>query len=249
MIKAIIIEDEKPAGRHLQRMLEKEGLQTLEILPSVEVAVAWLRSNPQPQLVFADIQLSDGLSFDIFKQQPVSCPIIFTTAYDQYAIKAFKLNSIDYLLKPIKQDELQQAIYKYKKLNTTNSIDINNIIKQINKFKNNYKERFIIKAGIHIRIVEVDDIACFYSEEKTTYLRTLEGKEYITDESLEKIEKLINPTHFFMVNRKFIVALKSIKDIVRYSNSRYKLIVHKFEKTEIIVAREKVKIFKAWLGV
>jgi len=246
MIQAVIIEDEKPAARRLQRMLRQEGLEVNVLLNSVAEAVKWLKTNHAPKLIFTDIHLSDGHCFDIFEQVPVASQIIFTTAYDQYAIKAFKLNSIDYLLKPIRQEELRFAVNKYRNNNLQN-IDFQQLLTNIQN-PLNYKERFSIQYGHHIKSLPVQDIICFYSQDKATYIVTANGEEFLYDNPLEKIYPQLRPTGFFRVNRKFIIGHNAIADIISYSNSRLKVILKNFSQHEIIVARERVKDFKKWLG-
>ena len=247
MLRVVIIEDEKPAARRLQRMLAKEDILVHTMLHSVTEAIAWFREHPAPDLIFADIQLSDGISFDIFEQVPVQSAIIFTTAYDQYAIRAFKLNSIDYLLKPVKQDDLHFALNKYYN-NTNKEVDIQRLISNI-KNNNSYKKRFGVQYGTHLQSIPVEEIAYFYSQDKTTWLVTYSGEEFIYDQALEKVEKQLNPEIFFRINRQFILSSKAIKDMVQYTNSRLKIILHPVTQTDVIVARERVKDFKNWLGL
>jgi len=246
MTQTIIIEDEKPAARRLQRMLQKEGISVDVLLHSVSEALTWFQNNPPPGLIFADIQLSDGLSFDIFDKIQINTPVIFTTAYDQYAIRAFKLNSIDYLLKPIKQEELQFALRKYQE----NRMTQNNLQKLIDSFKSQstYKQRFSVQYGQHLKSVSVQEIICFYSHDKTTFLITASGETFIYDQSLESIEKQLNPNDFFRVSRKFIIRYQAISDIISYTNSRLQVKLKNFSDYDIIVARDRVKDFKAWLG-
>ncbi len=247
MLRVVIIEDEKPAARRLQRMLAKESVLVSTMLHSVTEAVSWLRQHPAPDLIFADIQLSDGISFDIFEQVPVQSAIIFTTAYDQYAIRAFKLNSIDYLLKPVKQDELHFALGKFYK-NKDKEVDIQQLISTL-KHDKIYKKRFGVQYGAHLQSIPVEEVAYFYSQDKTTWLVTYSGEEFIYDQALEKIEKQLNPESFFRINRQFILSTKAIKDMVQYTNSRLKIILQPKTQTDVIVARERVKAFKKWLGI
>ena len=251
MIKVIIVEDEKPSARRLQRMLSELNIEALAMLHSVKEAVAWFKTNEHPDLILLDIQLSDGLSFEIFEQVTVNSAIIFTTAYDEYALKAFKLNSIDYLLKPIDDEELETAINKF----TINQpvkhdllVDINQIKKLlINPLDKSYKKRFTIKIGQHLRVVDTEDIECFYSEQKATYAYTIDRKNYLMDYSLEQLEDELDPSKFFKVNRKFIVNISAINDIISYTNSRLQIKLNNFSDLEIVVSREKVKEFRKWL--
>lgn len=256
-MQTIIIEDEKPAARRLKRMLEKLNLQVGETLHSVEESLEWFSKNTHPDLIFLDIQLNDGLSFEIFETIEVQSAIIFTTAYDEYALQAFKLNSIDYLLKPIDEDELITAVEKYKNLKQAfgtgsmqsplqiNFEDIKKLL--VNPLNREYKKRFTVKVGQHLKMITVDEIECFYSENKGTYLHTIDGRNYLLDQTLEQLENELAPQEFFRVNRKFFVSINNIKDIIAYSNSRLKLFLNSYKEDEIIVAREKVKGFKNWL--
>ncbi len=247
MSQIIIIEDEKPAARRLQRMLQKENIQAGVLLHSVNESIQWLSKHPAPSLIFADIQLSDGLSFEIFEKIPVKSPVIFTTAYDQYAIKAFKLNSIDYLLKPIRQEELQQALSKYQTQKYNIPPDIQQLIHDLQE-SSRYKTRFLVQYGHYLKSIQTPEISFFYSQDKTTYLVTQKGEEFIIDNTLEQVENWLNPKDFFRVNRQYIIRHICINDIVTYSNSRLKIILKAPHKQEIIVARERVKNFKNWLN-
>ncbi|MFY9241729.1 MAG: LytTR family DNA-binding domain-containing protein [Polaribacter sp.] len=250
-MNVIIIEDEKPAARRLNRMLAALEMDVNVMLHSVEESLNWLQNNEHPDLIFLDIQLSDGLSFEIFEEIEVKSAIIFTTAYDEYALKAFKLNSIDYLLKPIDEDELAAAVKQFKIQQPKQSdvqVNLEDIRKLlINPIDRKFKKRLSIKVGQHIKIIPVDDIECFYSENKSTYIHTTERRSYLLDNSLEYWDEQLNPEQFFRVNRTFIVHINAIKDIISYTNSRLKLILNSYSETEIIVSRERVKDFKAWI--
>ena len=251
-MNVLIIEDEKPAARRLNRMLAVLGIEVKQMLHSVEESLNWLQNNKHPDLIFLDIQLSDGLSFEIFEEIELKSAIIFTTAYDEYALKAFKLNSIDYLLKPLDEDELKFAVdmFKDKQPKETNiQVDIDAIRKLlINPVDRKFKKRLTIKIGQHIKIVNIDAIECFYSENKSTYIHTAENRNYLLDNSLEGWQEELDPEQFFRVNRTFVVYINSIKDIIAYSNSRLKLILNSYNETEIIVSRERVKDFKKWIN-
>lgn len=249
MIKSVIVEDEKPAARRLQRMLEKLDVQVLVILHTVEEAVQWFSSNPSPELIFLDIQLSDGLSFGIFEAVDIKSPIIFTTAYDEYALQAFKLNSIDYLLKPIDDEELEAAVKKFRSRKALeHELPDLQLLKSLLNLPTEYRKRFTIPVGQHLKIINVEEVCCFYSENKGTYLFTCEGRNYLLDGSLDKLEPELDPAMFFRVNRKFIIQLKSIKDILVYSNQRLEVKLNDFNGEQIIVSRERVRDFKEWLG-
>lgn len=252
----IIIEDEKPAARLLQRKLEKLQINVTVLLHSVEEAIEWFSNHPHPDLIFLDIQLSDGLSFAIFEAVEIKSAIIFTTAYDEYALRAFKLNSIDYLLKPIDEDDLEVAVNKYKSRvpekapeNPSLALDFEAIKRMLtNPFEKNYKKRFTLKIGQHLKVISVDEIECFYSENKGTYLHTFDNRDYLLETTLEVLEQELDPAAFYRISRKFIIPLKAIKEIVVYSNSRLKIILPTYKAEEVIVSREKVADFKNWIG-
>ena len=247
----IIIEDEKPSARRLQRMLAALGLQTEILLHSVEESIEWFESHPHPDLIFLDIQLSDGLSFEIFEAIDIKSSVIFTTAYDEYALQAFKLNSIDYLLKPIDATDLERAIAKYSERipkKQTVSLDFEDIKKLlVNPIDQPYKKRFSVKVGQHLKLITMEDVECFYSENKGTYAFTNEGRNYLLDGTLEQIEPDLEPRTFFRVSRKFFVNVNAIKDIISYTNSRLQIKLKHYNEQDIIVARERVKDFKEWL--
>ena len=247
-MRVLIIEDERLAAEQLINLLNKydKNITVLDVIDSVKNAVQWLKINEKPELVFMDIQLADGLSFEIFEKIQLTSPVIFITAYDQYAIRAFKVNSIDYLLKPLDFDELKTAIDKFK---STKLSSINQDI--IDKFKNilanNYKNRYVVKVGEHIRPINIEHINYFYSFDKATYINTIEKRNYVIDYSLEQAEALIDPNLFFRINRKYLISFASIIDIISYSNSRLKIKLVNTDENDIIVSRERVNDFKKWL--
>ncbi|MCE7041706.1 LytTR family DNA-binding domain-containing protein [Dyadobacter sp. CY312] len=249
-MKILIIEDENLAAKRLITLI-KTHLPEAQIfgnLDTITSSVDWLQSNPEPDLIFLDIQLADGISFEIFDKVKVRAPIIFCTAYDQYAIKAFKLNSIDYLLKPIDPDELQQAIAKFKagKKETVFSIDqIRNLLQPAHK---TYKSRFLVKQGERIQTVDVQEIAFFFSEDKVSLLQTRQGKKYVIDYTLDEVEDMLDPGSFFRLNRKYITSVSAIKEVFTYSNSRLKIHLENSTDNDILVSREKTGPFKNWLG-
>ncbi|MBE8726946.1 LytR/AlgR family response regulator transcription factor [Flavobacterium hungaricum] len=252
----LIIEDEKPAARLLQRKLEKLDIQVETMLHSVEESLEWFSNNSHPDLIFLDIQLSDGLSFEIFEKITIQSAIIFTTAYDEYALKAFKLNSIDYLLKPIDEDDLETAVTKFRNRLPKVSEESQNLrmdfeqIRQMlsNPFEKTYKQRFTVKIGQHLKVITTEEIECFFSENKGTYIHTFDNRDYLIDSTLEILEQELDKKVFFRVSRKFIVPLKAIKEIQVYTNSRLKVILPSYKDDEVIVSREKVQDFKSWLG-
>jgi two-component system, LytTR family, response regulator LytT len=253
-MKTIIIEDEKPAARLLQRKLEKIDIKVDIMLHSVEESIEWFSKNEHPDLIFLDIQLSDGLSFEIFDKITINSAVIFTTAYDEYALRAFKLNSIDYLLKPIDEEELSIAVSKFKNQfrkseHAIVNLDFEQIKRMLqNPFEKSFKTRFTVKIGQHLKVITNEEIECFFSENKGTYIHTIDNRNYLIDGTLETLENELDSKNFFRVSRKFIIPLKSIKEITIYSNSRLKVILPTFNEDEVIVAREKVQEFKFWIG-
>lgn len=251
-MRVLIIEDEVMAAERLQELVLESFPDTeiLARLDSISRAVEWFASNEPPDLAFFDIQLADGLSFEIFEKASVGCPVIFTTAYDEYALKAFKVNSVDYLLKPIDTDELKAAVVKFRDLHERAEPSIptsQNIDEVLRLLTKQYKSRFIVKVGERIKSIPVEEILCFYSMAKASYIQTSDDRHYVMDHSLEQVEELIDPEKFFRVNRKFIIGIDAIADMISYTNSRLKIKLHHPTEEEIIVAREKVKEFKSWL--
>lgn len=249
-MKVVIIEDEIPAAEKLELLLNRldNGVEVLTKIDSVKSAVQWLDDNQDSvDLLFMDIQLLDGKSFDIFQEIKITKPIIFTTAYQEYSLEAFKVNSIDYLLKPITLKSLEAAVNKYLALKEQFSDEGGNdkSIPDI-QISSSYKERFMVKFGDHIRSVPVEEINYFFAEGRNVYLHTKNESKYIIDFTLEELENLLNPNHFYRVNRSFIVQLQSIKDVLVYSNSRLKITTQPESIKEIIVSRDKVGQFKTW---
>jgi DNA-binding LytR/AlgR family response regulator len=222
------------------------------LLHSVEESINWFNTNAHPDLIFLDIQLSDGLSFEIFEKIDIKSAVIFTTAYDEYALRAFKLNSIDYLLKPIDEDDLETAVTKFKnqfQKSLVTGLDFEAIKKMlVNPIDRQYKKRFTIKMGQQLKMIAIDEVECFFSENKGTYLHTVDNRDYLLDSTLEQLETELDPDVFYRVSRKFIIPMKAIKEIQLYSNSRLKVILPTYKDDEVIVARERVNDFKEWLG-
>lgn len=254
-MKVVIIEDEKPAVEKLENFLNRYDPE-IEIagkLTSVDQTVKWL-SDPsnQADLLFMDIMLTDGMSFDIFERMDVSTPIIFITAYNEFAVQAFKVNSIDYLLKPLNYNDLYRSMEKIKVLRENlpankeriHYDELSRVLLQMNR---SYKTRFMVKVGDHIRSVKTENIALFYAEGRTVYIVTNKQKQYIVDFKLESLESNLDPDQFFRTNRSFIVNINAIQDVVVYSNSRLKIVVNIDFDKEIIVSREKVGQMKEWL--
>lgn len=244
-MKAVIIEDEKPAARRLERMLSAfSEIQLLATLHSVEEAVAWFQTHPAPEVVFSDIVLGDGLSFDIFEAVPVKSFIIYTTAFDQYTLKAFKLNSIDYLLKPIDEEELTKAIDKCKLFLPSEEQVSAQELKTLIKTEKPLLSRILVKIGYHLKVLKTEEITCFYSENKIVYAQTAE-RTFPTDFTLDELEQNLNPKLFFRVNRQFIIHSEFITSI--HTSPYYKVELSAQPEQEITVSRERVKDFKEWL--
>lgn len=247
-MRVLIVEDEGIAADRLASLIGQisPDWEIVAVVDSIKSAVKWFAMNPEPDLAFFDIQLADGHSFEIFKQTKISCPIIFTTAYDQYALQAFKVNSIDYLLKPIKMNELKAAMEKFKSRSSGN-VDMTSIMSLLKLQNQRFKERFIIKVGEHLKSVDIANVRLFFSQDKSTYLVTDQKQKYLLDFTLDQIEGMVNPSDYYRISRKFIVSVPAISDIISFSNSRLKLRFHDFETEEAIVARERVGSFKEWL--
>ncbi|MBK7873160.1 MAG: response regulator transcription factor [Saprospiraceae bacterium] len=247
----LIIEDEQPAAKRLVNLITgfRSQANILGMIDSVENAVKWLRSNPSPDLLFLDIQLADGLSFDIFNQVTVQSPAIFTTAYDQYTLKAFKLNSVDYLLKPIDPEELEQALTKFEQFFRQKvNYDLSAIQQMIQAMAQpQYKERFLVRVGQQMIYILVEEIRYFYSEDGLAYAKTVDNKKHLVDYTLEQLEEALDPKDFFRINRKVITHINAIQKIAPYFNSRLKLEMNPKADFDLIVSRERVNDFKNWL--
>ncbi|WP_454881927.1 LytR/AlgR family response regulator transcription factor [Sphingobacterium detergens] len=247
-MKILIIEDELPSARLLRRKLERLGYTVSATLQTVEESIEWFRPNNEPDLLFMDIQLADGISFEILEQIKPSSAIIFTTAYDEYMLRAFKQNSIDYLLKPIEDEELENAIEKFLQFRRPISpFDLATFEALFKNTTQTFKERFTIKIGQSLKVVTARQIECIYSENKGTYLYTNENGNYLFDQTLDALTPQLSPKDFFRINRSAIVQFDAIKSIAVHSNARLKIYLKHYESDELIVSREKVVAFKNWL--
>ncbi len=250
-MKAVIIEDEKLAAERLEELINEidSSIEISAKLVSVEQSIKWLRQN-KPDLIFLDIQLEDGISFSIFNKVEIDIPIIFTTAYDQYAIKAFKLNSIDYLLKPIKKEDLRESLSKFKNIKTSYLMDFEEIIRNINDRGVDYKKRFLVQYGQKIKKVETQEIAYFYAMDKNVFLTTLQNHTYPIDYTLDKLQETLDPEKFFRINRKIIISFESIKNMIPYSRSRIKIELSPTEPKDVeaLVSVERASDFKEWMN-
>lgn len=256
-MRVLIIEDEKPAAEKLILLLNKYNpeIEVLTQLTSIEKSVEYIRANQDNiDLIFQDIQLTDGLSFEIFERIEVKKPIIFTTAFNEHALEAFKVNSIDYLLKPITYEALSKSmdkmlsIGKYLPKDENHNIQFNELLKALSGVQKNYKNRFLIKIGEHIKSVSTDNICLFYAEGRTVFVLTDSKRKFIIDYKLEDLNSLIDPETFFRAGRSFIVNINHINDVIIYSNSRLKIKLNIEIDKEIIVSREKVNQFKKWFS-
>ena len=247
-MNVLVIEDEKPAAARLKQLIVNmlPNAQIHGPLESVAMTVDWLKTYPQPDLMFCDIQLADGYSFEIFDQVQVASPIIFTTAYDQFAIRAFKLNSVDYLLKPIDAKAVEQAILKFKSQRVPSQIDLS-WIKGLVANQPEYKSRFLVKFREKIQAIATEEVAFFFSADKVTFLQTHSGKKFVLDYTLDQLERLLDPRKFFRINRKYISSFSAIKEIHTFSGSRLKLRLHHCDDSDIFISREKNTSFKEWL--
>jgi DNA-binding LytR/AlgR family response regulator len=250
--RVLIIEDEPQAIKRLETLIAEliPRVTILARMDSVKESVSWLKENSPPDLIFMDIQLADGISFQIFEQCQVNSPVIFTTAYDAYALKAFKVNSIDYILKPVDKDDLAGALKKLNSLtqgkdNATEMLA--NIGEAVRLLTRKYKTRFVLKVGEHLKSIEVSDIQYFFSLEKTTFAKITDGRRHILDFTLDQLEDVLDPQQFFRINRKYIISATAIQDMVSYTNSRLKLVLKGSDDSDIIVSRERVQEFKDWL--
>ena len=251
-MNVLLLEDEEPASKRLQKLLLETdpGITIVGTIVSVSSAIKWFQENPCPDLLLSDIQLADGISFEVFKVVEIKCPIIFTTAYDQYAIEAFKVNSIDYLLKPIKKEELEKALAKFNKMQTAAVPDLSKLLETIalQQQGQDYKKRFVVRYGEHIKTIQVEDIAFFYTEDKVNFLTTKEGRRFTVDFNLDSLESMLDPKVFFRINRQYIIAIYAIKEMFAYTKSRVLIKLQPEARHETIVSTERSADFKLWLG-
>lgn len=255
MIKVIIIEDEIPAQRLLKETLQEIDVKTEVVccLNSIKSTVEWFQNNPHPDIILLDIQLSDGLSFETFKQVTIESSIIFTTAFDEYAIQAFKVNSIDYLLKPVEKGELQTAFEKYNEFNKqfvkeqNSHINFKELASLIKNQESDYRKRFLIHSNESFFHLPVEEIALFYSMQGITFAVTFEKREYPVNFSLESLKEQLHPDNFFKINRQFIVNIDAIKRVHSYFNGKLKLEIKPSQTEDIVVGKDKAAAFKRWM--
>ena len=252
-LKVLIFEDENLSAEHLVNLIHRYDptIVPLGVIESVKQGVNWFNTNPDPDILIMDIQLSDGSCFDLFKEVKTECPVIFTTAFNEYAIQAFKVNSIDYLLKPVDFDDLQQALGKFRKQTRVPAPGKELLYQQL--FSNlakdtQYKKRILIKIGEQLKHVNVDEVAFFLYDTGMSWAVTGLKNKYPLDYSLDELEKVLDPSAFFRINRKFIINPGSIEKIHTYFNNRLKLQLRPDPQTEVLVSRERVQEFKNWLN-
>lgn len=244
----LIIEDEKPNADRLKRLISmiRPNAAIMEVIESVSESVSWLSSNKCPDLIMMDVRLADGLSFEIFDKTSFNCPIIFTTAYDEYAVRAFKYNSIDYLLKPIEKEELEKAFIMLEERNGPKPLQsIENLLSYINR--KDYRSRFLLPYRDGFKTALVSDVEYFYSELKVTRARLLDGKDEVLQQTMEELEQQLDPKVFFRANRQFIIHIDSVMQIHNYFNGKLKITLRKSQDTEIIVSRDKALLLKNWM--
>ncbi|WP_256006744.1 LytR/AlgR family response regulator transcription factor [Pedobacter deserti] len=254
-MNVLIVEDEELASKKLIKTLlaVEPGAEVLTTTDSVESTVDWLRQNPAPDLILMDIELTDGQSFEIFNQYDVQSTVIFTTSYDEHALRAFKVNSIDYLLKPVQKDELAAALAKFRKFSaqgmTADVVNFERLIAGLKEIKQkDYRKRFLVKNLQRLVSVDVDNIAYFYSDDRLNFFKTFDDKRYIVDYTMDQLESMLDPDCFFRINRAFVISNKSIQQIHDYFGHRLALNLKPAVDKESIVSREKVADFKVWLG-
>jgi len=249
----LIVEDEQATAHHTRKMLEEidPGINVLGILDSIESVIKWFSTHSEPDLLLLDIHLADGLSFEIFKEIEITCPVIFATAYDHYAIQAFRVNSIDYLLKPISKEALMEGLKKYKKHNQSNTVPVIDYLKlaeMLSKKDPEILKRIMIRFGETIKAVDIKNVAYFYTEQKIVFLRTFDNKNYPVDFSLDELENKLEVASWFRINRQFIISFESIEKMTAYSKSRIKIILRPHSETESISSTERSGDLKLWLS-
>ncbi len=253
-----IVEDEELAVKKLVKTLYAidAGLEVVGTADSIAASVEWLQSHPKPDLILMDIELADGQSFEIFNLTEVKSPVIFTTSYDEYALKAFKVNSVDYLLKPVQKDELESAISKFRQMKETfrgekpADTQITALVKELQQTLQNkeYRKRFLVKHAQKLLSIEMDRIAYFFSDDRLNFFKTFDDKKYVIDYTMDEIENMLDPDQYFRINRAFMVSIKSIDQIQDYFGNRLKLTLKPSIDKEALVSREKVTQFKDWMG-
>lgn len=252
-MKVLIIEDEAPAYRRLEKVLEEVNpeIEIIDVIDSVEESVKWFENHQHPDLIFMDIQLNDGISFDIFDQTPIRTPVIFTTAFDEYMLKAFKVNSVDYLLKPILKEDLKQSLDKYDSLKSqyaTQMPDLEKLFKQIQGGDKQFRSRFLVKVGEKLISVVTEDIAYFFTKNGVVFLVTNRNNKYIMDHVLEEIGSELDPKQFYRLNRQFLVQYKHVAGVHKFAKGKLLIELNPDPGEQVIVSAEKATDFRNWLG-
>lgn len=258
-MRILIVEDEELAVRKLQNTLLGVDTSTniVGVTDSIQSTVEWLRENQAPDLILMDIELSDGQSFEVFSQIEVKSPVIFTTSYDEYALKAFKVNSVDYLLKPIQKEELEAALNKYRQLHLNNgnghsnpNISIDNLLKELQtKLQGKeYRKRFLVKHGQRLVSIEIDEIVYFFSDGRLNFFKTNDNRKFVVDYTMDELEEMLDPNKFFRISRSFYVSINCIEKIDEYFGNRLILALRPASEKEVLVSRERVTDFKKWMG-
>ena len=256
-MKILIVEDEELAVKKLVKTLNgvESSAEIIGITDSIKSTVEWLQENPQPDLILMDIELADGQSFEIFNLTEVKSPVVFTTSYDEYALKAFKVNSIDYLLKPVQKEDLEKALNKFRNLNVkkqedSNGTSLEKIVKELQKKlqPKEYRKRFLVKNGQKLVSIEVDDIHYFFSDGRLNFFKTADNKKFVVDYTMDELEDMLDPEKYFRTSRSFYVSINSIDKIEDYFGNRLILQLKPLVDKEALVSREKVSDFKKWMG-
>lgn len=257
-MNVLIVEDESLAVEKLCSTLAavEPAAAVVGTAGSIKATVRWLQTQPAPDLILMDIELSDGQSFDIFRQVTVTSPVIFTTSYDEYAIKAFKVNSVDYLLKPVEEEDLKAAMQKFKNLHqlrttTQSALDVESIIKELQAQLKEpvYRDRFLVKLGLRFVAVDVSEIAYFFVDGRLTYFTTWDSKKYVLDYTLDEVENMLNPRLFFRASRSCVVHLRAVAQMHNYFNGKIKLqLKPETQKDDVVISKERTSEFKRWMG-
>ncbi|MES2777549.1 MAG: LytTR family DNA-binding domain-containing protein [Bacteroidota bacterium] len=251
-MKILIVEDEELAVKKLQKTLSAIDISSdiVGVTDSITSTVSWLQTNTQPDLILMDIELADGQSFEIFNLTDVKSPVIFTTSYDEYALKAFKVNSVDYLLKPIQKEELEGALNKFQKIKTNAEVNLDNLVKElrIKLQPKEYRKRFLVKHAQKLVSIDIDDISYFYSDGRLNFFKTSDNKKFVVDYTMDELEDMLDPAKYFRISRSFYVSVNSIDKIEDYFGNRLILQLKPAVDKEALVSREKVTDFKKWMG-
>ena len=252
-MRIIIIEDEQATANRLAKLLKdlEPDIEISILLDSIESSIECFKENPQPDLIFQDIHLTDGSSFEIFNKVDIDCPIIFITAYDQYALQAFKVNSLDYLLKPVQKEDLKKSLQRFHQFYSNQAsadFDYAKLAQEINAKPNNFQKRFVVRFGQTIKAINIEEIAYFFAVSSNIFFTTIEGRQYPVEFSLDKLESMLNPKDFYRINRQFIIGFNSIKEMYTYSKSRVKIILNPPSEYETIASTDRSGAFKKWLS-